>query len=124
MSVRRVVKRFRVFELNHLNSRRDMMRRKSYKRFKRAGNGKLVTGLLLGGLVGATVGWLTAPAAGEETRRRLKGEVRSARERAKTAAGNVESQARELVETISDRAETKKKRISSASRGRTTAGVK
>ena len=79
------------------------MRRKSRKNFRKAGTGKFVTGILIGGVVGATVGWLTAPATGEETRRRLRGEVMSVRERARTAVGNVESQARELTEELKNR---------------------
>lgn len=82
------------------------MRRKSHKYLKKAGTGKLVTGILLGSVVGATVGWLTAPAAGEETRRRLMGEMKSAREKAKTAAGNIESQARELAEEVNKNRDT------------------
>jgi gas vesicle protein len=82
--------------------RRETMRRKSQKNFKRAGAGKLITGVLVGGVVGATVGWLTSPASGEEIRRRLRGDVMSAREKAKTAEGNVESQARELAQEVSN----------------------
>jgi hypothetical protein len=51
-------------------------------------------------------GRLTAPAAGAETRRRLRGEVMDARERAKTAAGNVESRARELVDEVNNPGQT------------------
>lgn len=75
---------------------------KSHKHEKRAGTGKVMTGILLGSVVGATVGWLTAPAAGEETRRRLRGDIKSAREKVKTAEGNVESQARELAAEVAD----------------------
>jgi len=83
---------------------------------RKAGTGKLVTGVLLGGVLGATVGWLTAPAAGSETRRRLRGEVMSARERARTAAGNIESQARELAEEVSHRADDVKDTITTRRR--------
>lgn len=76
------------------------MRRKSRKNSKN-GAGKLITGILVGGVVGATVGWLTAPASGEETRRKLKGDIKSAREKIKTSDGNVERQARELAEEVS-----------------------
>lgn len=77
------------------------MRRKLLKHHKKSSAGKLVTGILLGGVVGATVGWLTAPGAGEEFLRRLTGEIQSAQDRIKTSEGNVESQARELVEDVS-----------------------
>ncbi|HEY3474914.1 MAG TPA: YtxH domain-containing protein [Anaerolineales bacterium] len=73
------------------------MRRKSHKNHNKAG--KVMTGLLIGSVIGGTVGWLTAPGTGEEIRRKLRGDM-SARERAKTAEGNVESHARELVEDI------------------------
>lgn len=76
------------------------MRSKLFRTDKKNGAGKVVTGLLLGGVVGATVGWLTAPASGEETRRRLIGDIKSAREKFKTSEDNVESQARELAEQI------------------------
>jgi gas vesicle protein len=78
-----------------------MMRRKSHRNDKKAGIRKVITGILVGGVVGATVGWLTAPASGAEIRRRLRGEVMDARERAKTASGNIESRARELAEEVS-----------------------
>ena len=77
-----------------------MMRRKSHKNHRYVGAGKVLTGLLIGSVLGGTVGWLTAPGTGEEIRRKLRGDM-SARERAKTAAGNVESQARALAEEIS-----------------------
>ena len=78
------------------------MRMKFLKNDKKTSAGKLVTGILLGGVVGATVGWLTAPASGEETRRRLRGDIKSATEKIKTSGGNVESQARELAEEVSN----------------------
>jgi gas vesicle protein len=78
------------------------MRMKFLKNDKKTSAGKLVTGILLGGVVGATVGWLTAPASGEETRRRLRGDIKSAGEKIKTSEGNVESQARELAEEVSN----------------------
>jgi gas vesicle protein len=65
--------------------------------------GKIMLGILVGSVLGATVGWLTAPASGAELRRRIKGEAlgpRGAQERAKTAAGNVESRARELAADV------------------------
>jgi len=74
------------------------------KTHKKRGAGKVVTGLLIGSVVGATVGWLTAPASGEEMRRRLKGDLNSVRERAKTAEGNIESQARELADQVREQA--------------------
>ena len=83
------------------------MKRKSHKNSRKDDTGKLVTGVLLGGVVDATVGWLTAPATGVEMRRRLRGEGMNAREKATTAAGNVESRARQLAEEVSNRERTK-----------------
>ena len=82
------------------------MRRMSYRNHKKTGTRKVVTGLLLGSVVGATVGWLTAPASGPEMLRRLTGRQMSARERVKTAEGNVESQVRELAAQVSPSIET------------------
>lgn len=76
------------------------MRRKAHRAYRKSGIGKAITGLLVGGVVGATVGWLTAPASGEETRRRLKGDLVGAREKARSAMENVESKARELAAQV------------------------
>ena len=74
-----------------------LMRRKAHKNRNRRSVGKIMTGLLLGSVLGATVGWLTAPASGQEMWRRIKGEVLGARDKAKTAMESVESRARELA---------------------------
>jgi gas vesicle protein len=79
-----------------------LMRRKLLNNHKKSNTGKVVTGILLGGVVGAAVGWLTAPVSGEETRRRLTGARLSAREKIETSAGNIESQAHELMEAIGE----------------------
>jgi gas vesicle protein len=89
-----------------LNLRREPMRRKSHKNLKKAGAAKVVTGLLVGSILGATVGWLTSPVSGEELRRRFRMGSVSARERMKTAEGNIESQARELAAQVSPSIET------------------
>ena len=60
------------------------MRRKLLKKNKKTSAGKVVTGIVLGAVVGAALGWLTAPASGEETRRRLMGDIKSAREKIET----------------------------------------
>jgi gas vesicle protein len=96
-----------------------MMRRKSHKNHSKTGAGKVVTGIVIGSVVGATVGWLTAPASGAEMRRKLRGEVMDAREKAKTAAGNIESQVRELAEDVSHQADDVKDTVT-AHRRRTT----
>ena len=50
---------------------------------KKAGIGKVTAGLLVGSVVGATVGWLTAPASVGEIRRRLRNNLMGAEEKAK-----------------------------------------
>jgi gas vesicle protein len=82
--------------------RRETMKIISHKQDRRVGAGKIVQGLLLGSILGATVGWLTAPASGGEMLRRLKGDMMSAREKVKTAEGNIESEARALAQEVSD----------------------
>ena len=71
------------------------MRRKLLKKNRKTSAGKLVTGILLGGAVAATVAWLRSSASAEGSRRRL-------REKIKTSEGNVESRARELVIEVGD----------------------
>ena len=73
------------------------MRRKAHKNRSRRSMGKVVTGMLLGSVLGATVGWLTAPTSGEEMRRRIRGEITGAREKVKTAMENVESTAHQVA---------------------------
>jgi gas vesicle protein len=88
-----------------------MMKQRSKKRYVKNGAGKMVAGILIGSLVGATVGWLTAPASGEETRRRLTGDLMGHREKLKRSTGNLESQARELFEQVEDHAASSKNQI-------------
>ena len=76
------------------------MRRKAHRIYRNSGAGKVITGMLVGGVVGATVGWLTAPASGEETRRRLKGDLVGARAKARSAMENVENKAREFAAEV------------------------
>lgn len=65
--------------------------------------GKVMTGLLLGSVFGAAVALLMSPVSGEELRQRISGQTANLREKIKTAAGNVESRARELTEDINQR---------------------
>ena len=94
------------------------MRSKSRKYRVKRDVGKVLTGLLLGSIFGATVALLMAPASGEETRRKITGEAVGVKEKMKTAAGNIESKARELAEDVSDRVSNAK---GSMSQRRTTA---
>ena len=78
------------------------MKRKLLRKTKKTSAGKVVTGIVLGGVIGAALGWLTAPASGEETRRRLMGDIKNAREKIEASEENIESQARELAEEVSN----------------------
>ncbi|MBN2117745.1 MAG: YtxH domain-containing protein [Anaerolineales bacterium] len=71
----------------------------------------VVTGILVGGVVGATVGLLMAPTSGQETRRRITGDVKGIRAKAKNAKGNVESRARELAKAVREDAGEGKKTV-------------
>ncbi len=68
------------------------------------GVGKVVTGVLIGSVVGAAVGWLTAPTSGVETRRKLSGARDNLQEKIKTSEGNVESQARAVAAEVKEKA--------------------
>ena len=67
---------------------------------KKAGVGKVVTGLVVGSVIGATVGLLIAPASGEETIRKIKSEAKGIQKNAKKAVGNLEDKARGLVKDV------------------------
>jgi gas vesicle protein len=79
------------------------MLRKRHKNQSKRDAGKVITGMLLGSLFGATVGLLMAPTSGEETRRKITEGAVGVQEKVKTAAGNVESRARELAENVTDK---------------------
>ncbi|MGZ9234028.1 MAG: YtxH domain-containing protein [Anaerolineales bacterium] len=80
------------------------MKRKARRDHKKNSVLKIVSGALLGSLLGATVGWLTAPVSGAELRRRIRGEVKGVRAKANTAMGTVESRARELAAEMNESA--------------------
>ena len=69
---------------------------------KKAGVGKVVAGVLVGSVVGATVGWLTTLASVGELRRRLRGDPMRVEEKAKTADGNLESKFRDVADVSGD----------------------
>ena len=74
------------------------------KNRKRQSLAKILIGLAVGSLIGATVGMLMSPYSGQEIRRRLTGRVKRVQEQAKTAVGNVGSQARELADQVREHA--------------------
>jgi len=80
-----------------------MMRKKLRRNRNKRDAVKVITGLLLGSLFGAAVALLMSPVSGEELRHRISGQTAGLREKIKTAAGNVESKARELTEDINNR---------------------
>lgn len=98
------------------------MRWKRNKNHNKQGAGRILIGILIGSVIGATVGLLTAPTTGAEMRRRITGASLEAREKIKTARGNVESRARELVEEVSDSVDDVRK--SAASRKKAVPGGK
>lgn len=77
----------------------------------RGGIGQVVTGLVVGGVVGATVGLLMAPASGEETRRKITGEVKGVQVKAKDAVEHVEDRGREMISDARDSMENVRENI-------------
>lgn len=69
---------------------------------KQASVGKVVAGVLVGSVVGAAVGWWTAPASLEGMRLRLRGDRMGAEEKAKAAERNLERNFRDLEDVSSD----------------------
>ena len=78
---------------------------------RRGGIGKVVTGLVVGSVVGATVGLLMAPASGEETRRKIKGDVKGVQMKAKDAVEHVEDRGREILSDARDNMENVRENI-------------
>ena len=77
----------------------------------KSGIGKVVTGLVVGSVIGATVGLLMAPASGEKTLKKIKGEVRGMQKRAKTVVGNIEDKGREIVDDVKENVENVRESI-------------
>lgn len=76
------------------------MRKIGLKNRRKRSARQIATAALVGSAVGAAVGLLMAPSSGREMLRRIRGQAmdpHAAQERAKTAEGNVENQARELA---------------------------
>jgi len=66
------------------------------KKTKKAGVGKVITGLAVGSVVGVAVGLLLAPASGEETISNIKSQAKGIQKKAIKAVGNIEDKARGL----------------------------
>jgi len=73
--------------------------------------GKIVTGLIVGSVVGATVGLLMAPTSGEKTLKRIRGEVKGVQKRAKATVGNIEDKSREIVDDVKTNVENARESI-------------
>lgn len=58
--------------------------------------GRVFTGLLIGGLIGAAVGFLMAPVSGQELRRTIREEFEEAQERARSLVGEAEAKGRAM----------------------------
>jgi gas vesicle protein len=71
---------------------------------KRGGSGSLLSGFLIGGLIGATVALLSAPQSGSETRARLGDKANELKDRAGEKAGELKDRATSMASDVSDRA--------------------
>ena len=60
------------------------------------GAGRVFAGVLIGGLIGAAVGFLMAPVSGQELRRTIREELEGAEERARSLMGEAEAKGREM----------------------------
>ena len=74
----------------------DTTQPKARKRTKNVGVGKVITGVAVGSVVGATVGLLLAPASGEETISNIKSRAKGIQKKAVKTVGNIEDKARGL----------------------------
>ena len=87
------------------------MRTKITENGNHGGIGKIITSLVVGSVLGATVGLLMAPTSGEKTRKKIKGEVRGIQKSAKAAVGNVEDRSREIVDDVKENVESARESI-------------
>ena len=69
---------------------------KTRKRTKKIGVGKVIAGVAVGSVVGATVGLLLAPTSGEETIGNIKSQAKGIQKKAVKAVGSIEDKARGL----------------------------
>lgn len=77
-----------------------MTRKITRNSHKKTGAGEVVTGLLVGSIVGDTLGLWFAPASAEETIRTIKDEVRDIQNKAKKAVGNFEDKYRDPATNV------------------------
>ncbi len=71
----------------------------------RSGLGSFISGLLLGGLVGAAIAILNAPQSGEQTIAQLKDKSDQIRKELERAATDTRQQAEELLERLQTKEE-------------------
>ena len=74
-------------------------------------SGGFLTGVLLGGLLGVGAGLLLAPAAGQDTRHKLRDRALSARDQARQAAEDARLKADDLQNSGREMLEENKRRI-------------
>lgn len=74
------------------------MRRNNVQYYETEGGsmGRVFTGLLVGGLIGAAVGFLMAPMSGDELRRTIREEFDDAQERAKSVMDDAQEKGRHM----------------------------
>jgi len=74
------------------------MRRNDVQYYESDGGsmGRIFTGLLVGGLIGAAVGFLMAPMSGEELRRTIREEFDEAQERAMSMMDDAQEKGRQM----------------------------
>ena len=74
-------------------------------------SGGFLTGVLLGGLLGVGVGLLLAPAAGHDTRKKIRDQATFARDQALQAAEDARAKAEDIQNTGRELLEENKRRI-------------
>jgi gas vesicle protein len=91
-----------------LHSKKEILMRNKYELERTANSAKpVVTGLLIGGAIGAVAALLFAPRSGEETRAELRDKAMEYREKAMETVNDTVSQAKSKASELTDRAKDK-----------------